>query len=128
MSSSSSSWLPLINFVEPGICPALSIVSRCCTSSSDLALAIASYWWRTMYTNWWEFYVQFINPCANNTRDGRQTPEANENELPQVGFEPTTLCTPDRCSELPIYMYMHFEKIGTFKYSLFSDFVQTNRV
>ena len=22
----------------------------------------------------------------------------NENELPQVGFEPTTLCTPDRCS------------------------------
>ena len=22
----------------------------------------------------------------------------NENELPQVGFESTTLCTPDRCS------------------------------
>ena len=31
----------------------------------------------------------------------RKTPEANEkmkNELSQVGFEPTTLCTPDRCS------------------------------
>ena len=31
----------------------------------------------------------------------RKTPEANEkmkNELRQVGFEPTTLCTPDRCS------------------------------
>ena len=30
----------------------------------------------------------------------RKTPEANEKmkELPQVGFEPTTLCTPDRCS------------------------------
>ena len=28
----------------------------------------------------------------------RKTPDANEkmkNELPQVGFEPTTLCTPD---------------------------------
>ena len=38
----------------------------------------------------------------DNTSDERkteiQTPEANENELPQVGFEPTTLCTPDRCS------------------------------
>ena len=30
----------------------------------------------------------------------RKTPEAmkNENELPQVGFEHTTLCTSDRCS------------------------------
>ena len=36
----------------------------------------------------------------------RQTPEAMKkmkNELPQVGFEPTTLCTPDRCSYQPSY-------------------------
>ena len=26
-----------------------------------------------------------------------------KNELPQVGFEPTTLCTPDRCS----YQHVH---------------------
>ena len=40
------------------------------------------------------------------TRDGkkeRQTPEANEkmkNELPQVGFEPTTLYTLDALNQL----------------------------
>ena len=34
----------------------------------------------------------------------RKTPDANEkmkNELPQVGFEPTTLCTPLLPTELP---------------------------
>ena len=38
----------------------------------------------------------------------RQAPEANEkmkNELPQVGFEHTTLCTPDRCSYQLSYIY-----------------------
>ena len=39
--------------------------------------------------------------CEMERKKERKTPEANEkmkNELPQVGFEPTTLCTPDRCT------------------------------
>ena len=34
----------------------------------------------------------------DNTWDGKKDKWKNENELPQVGFEPTTLCTPDRCT------------------------------
>ena len=41
-------------------------------------------------------------------KNERKTPEAmkNENELPQVGFEPTTLCTPDRCSYMYNYSFL----------------------
>ena len=46
-------------------------------------------------------YMYHYNVRWKEGKKERQTPEANEkmkNELPQVGFEPTTLCTPDRCS------------------------------
>ena len=41
----------------------------------------------------------------------RHAPEANEkmkNELPQVGFEPTTLCTPDRVHVVVTCVCVHF--------------------
>ena len=42
----------------------------------------------------------------NKDRQLRQMKK--KNELPQVGFEPTTLCTPDRCSyQLSMYMYIY---------------------
>ena len=49
----------------------------------------------------------------------RQAPEANnkmKNELLQVGFEPATLCIPDRCSYQMSYMYMQVVLLNFFKH------------
>ena len=38
------------------------------------------------------------NTIQHNTTTPETTPFPKKNELPQVGFEPTTLCSLDECS------------------------------
>lgn len=55
ISSSSSSPLvaPPTFCIRPGICPDFNMASNCCTSSSDLALAIASWKMRHRHSKKW---------------------------------------------------------------------------